>query len=324
MTIVDVHVHALPDEQVAALEEHAGAPVAEGGALEIDGARVPLPPAMRDPAALVAQLDARGIDVGVLSAVPPTLGYTWPVDAAVTLADAANRGLAAFAAATGGRCGWLAVAPLQDAEAGAEVLARAREAGAAGALIGSNVVGANLDDPALRPFFAAAARLRMPLLVHAVDVLAESERMSRHYFSNLVGYPYEAGLAVGSIIASGMLDELPDLDVMFCHGGGTAPGLAGRWDRGWDAAGGKLGATPLPQPPSTYFRRLWFDTLVYSEPMLRVLADLAGPDRLMLGSDVPFPIADPDPVARLDWLPPEDRERVLGGTAAALLPGLPG
>jgi aminocarboxymuconate-semialdehyde decarboxylase len=98
--------------------------------------------------------------------------------------------------------------------------------GAAGALIGTNVAGANLEDPGLRPFFAAASRLGAPLLVHAVDPLAP-ERLRRHYFANLVGNPYEAGLAVGSVIFGGLLDELPELRLVFCHAGGAAPALAG-------------------------------------------------------------------------------------------------
>ncbi len=72
------------------------------------------------------------------------------------------------------------------------------------------------------------------------------------------------------------------------------------------------------------FRRLWFDTVVYDARTLRFLADMAGPDRLLMGTDLPFAIAEMEPVRLVDacGFTPHERAAILGDTAAALF-GIP-
>jgi aminocarboxymuconate-semialdehyde decarboxylase len=321
---IDVHVHAAPPRFLAALGAHTEV-TREGGAHSVaqGHGKLKLGAAFADPATLVARLDTMRIDVALISLVPLLLGYRMPVEAAAALAAEANAGLAEFAAAAPLRLRWLAHVPLQDAALATVLLEQAMAAGALGAQIGTNVSGANLDDPRFADFFAAAARLKAFVLVHAVDCLAP-ERLTRHYASNIIGNPYEAGLAVGSVILGQVAERAPGMHMCFCHGGGAAPALAGRWDQGWSS--GRLDGTVLPRAPSRYFRNLWFDTLVYGEEQLRLLAALAGPDRLLLGSDAPFPIAEADPVGfvkRATWLSAGEQAAILGGNAAALL-GLTG
>ncbi len=115
-------------------------------------------------------------------------------------------------------------------------------------------------------------------------------------------------------------EAAPALQLCSCHGGGAAPVLAARWDRAWSIS--RLGGTTLPQPPSSAFRSLWFDSLCYGEEQLRLLISLAGADRVLLGSDNPFPIAHPHPVESIraiGWLNKTEQDAILGGNAQALL-----
>lgn len=317
---IDVHVHAAPPAFLAALGQYTEVSN-EGGAYKVKQGhgQLKLGREFSDPQALVAKLDATGIDLALISLVPLLLGYRLPAAAANALAAEANASLAAFAAAAPTRLRWLAHVPLQDVAVSIQLLEQVMAAGALGVQIGTNVEGRNLDDSVFEDFFAAASRLRAFVLVHAVDCLAP-ERLTRHYANNIIGNPYEAGLAVGSVILGQVAARAPQMNMCFCHGGGAAPALAARWDQGWKS--GRLDGTVLAEAPSAGFRRLWFDTLVYGEEQLRLLIALAGADRVLLGSDAPFPIAEADPVGfvrRLSWLDEAQKSAILGGSAAALL-----
>jgi aminocarboxymuconate-semialdehyde decarboxylase len=320
--IVDVHVHVAPPEFLAALGKVAEVvplPGVEGGVrASLHNQVVPMPPPFLRPEALLARLDQAGIDVAVISLVPLLLGYWLAPEEARAIAVEANRGIARFAAASPERFRWLAHVPMQDVAAAIDVLTEAMAAGAQGALIGTNVAGRNLDDPALHRFFAAAADLGAFVLVHANDCLAP-ERFARHYLHNLVGNPVEAGLAVASVIMGRVLEQSKPLNLCFCHGGGAAAGMAARWDQGWKT--GRSGGTALPRAPSSYFRSLYFDSLCYGPEQLKLLVSLAGADRIMIGTDTPFPIAEADPagfIRGIPWLGEADKAAILGGTARAL------
>lgn len=321
--VIDVHVHAAPRRYLKALAQITSVEERDGAFLVADidqmGGPLRLGADFHEPERLLARLDACGVDIGVVSLATMMLGYQRPTITAVRLAEAANAGLAEFAATGHGRFRWLATVPFQDLGQSLRILGDAMRAGASGVQIGSNVNGRNLDDPVFAEFFTAAAELRAFVLVHSVDCLAP-QRLARHYLSNIVGNPYESGLAVGSVIFGRVLERAPGLRLCFCHGGGAAPAMAARWDRAW--AIGRLDGTTLERAPSSYFRDVWFDSLVYGEEQLRLLTALAGTDRVLLGSDTPFPIADPEPVARLRriaWLSDDQRNAILGANVAPLL-----
>lgn len=321
--IVDVHIHVAPPEFLAALGE-AGAGVVPNpdgvGVLVSSGElRLHLSPEFLSPEVLVKKLDALGIDVAVVSIATLLVDYRIGFDEASKVAAAANLGMARFVSFAPNRMKWLAHVPMQDQASAPRILEDAIALGALGAQIGTHVNGANLDEPQFRPFFAKAAELDAFLLVHAVDCMA-AHRLERHYASNLVGNPYESGLAVASVIFGRVYEQRTPLHMCFCHGGGAAPALAGRWDRAWSI--NRLGGTKLSQSPSAHFRSLWFDSLCYGEEQLRLLIALAGADRILMGSDQPFPLADPNPVSfisKLSWLTPAQRRGITGENAKALL-----
>jgi aminocarboxymuconate-semialdehyde decarboxylase len=151
-----------------------------------------------------------------------------------------------------------------------------------------------------------------PFLLEAV------ERFGRHYLQNLVGYPFETTLAAGSLILGGTLDRFPALDVVLVHGGGFLPYHIGRFDRAH--TGREEARADGAGQPSGYLRRFHYDTLVQMPRALAFLVDLVGSDRVLLGSDHPFWMGDPEPVkvVRDAGLSGDAERAILGANAARL------
>ena len=139
-----------------------------------------------------------------------------------------------------------------------------------------------------------------------------------YHLGNLIGNPTEDAIASASLIFGGVLDAYPGLRIYIAHGGGSCAFLAGRWDRGWRVR--PESREHLRAAPSTYLRRLAFDSLTHGDAQLDFLLRQAGASQVMLGTDYPYDMGEPDPVARIEaqGLGDADRDRVLGGNAAAM------
>jgi aminocarboxymuconate-semialdehyde decarboxylase len=145
--------------------------------------------------------------------------------------------------------------------------------------------------------------------------------MSRYYFPLIVGNPLETALAISKLIYGAVLERLPDLRICFAHGGGAFPFTLGRLDYGWSVR--PEGSASIPRPPSEYARLLYFDSLSHGPANLRFIAERFGPDRIMMGSDYPFDMGAPDPVAMVDeaGLDAATRRAVEGANAVRFLKG---
>jgi aminocarboxymuconate-semialdehyde decarboxylase len=212
----------------------------------------------------------------------------------------------------------LAAVPLQDPQLAADELRFAVERlGLRGAMIDPNALGRPLGDRAFDPFWRAAADLGAPVILHPF-LLEAVERFGRHYLHNLVGYPFETTLAAASLILGGTLDRFPALDVVLVHGGGFLPYHIGRFDRG-HAGRDEVRADGAGRP-SGYVRRFHYDTLVQFPRALAYLVDVVGADRVLLGSDHPFWMGDPQPRAVVSeaGLGADARRLILGDNAARL------
>ena len=174
---IDVHWHYAPQ---AYRERMAG-----------HDARLPPMPELYEPALQVAEMDRRGIDLAAVSPFPGLLQYRLDADEGLRLHQLVNDSIADLVAAYPNRYVGLATVPLQDPTLAVQELERAMQVkGLRGVEICTNVAGRNLDDPALRPFFRAAAELGAFVFVHPTDVLAP-ERLSRYHLANLIGNPTE-------------------------------------------------------------------------------------------------------------------------------------
>ena len=209
----------------------------------------------------------------------------------------------------------LATVPLQDGHLAAAVLREAIDAGMPGAMIGTQPYGnhGNLDDPTLDPFWEAAAELAVPIVVHPMFGSADA-RLSDYEMMNAVGRVSDISIALSRLLFSGHLLRYPDLVVVASTGGGALPYMLGRLARNHAAFPGKVA------DPEEGFARLYFDSIVFQPDVLRYLADKVGVERIMLGSDYPFPIGDPAPRAVIETagFASEEVELMLSGVARKL------
>jgi aminocarboxymuconate-semialdehyde decarboxylase len=283
----------------------------------------PLTPDFYAAERMIEDMDRWGMQMAAISPAPPTLSY-WAVPAAAReLAPRINESIAARVKEYPDRFVGLATVPLQDIEASvAEIRRAVRSLGLAGCMIGSNVDGKNLDHPDFHPFFATVAELDVPLFVHPY-IPAGAERMQDYYLHNLIGMVGETGLAIASVLYGGVLERWPDLKLVFAHAGGVFPYIVGRMDHGYRVRQRECRAA-IPQPPSAYLRRLYFDNITFEPRALRYLVDLVGADHLLIGSDYPFDMGPANPVSEVtgNTLLTADEQRQIAGATAAVLFGL--
>jgi aminocarboxymuconate-semialdehyde decarboxylase len=205
-------------------------------------------------------------------------------------------------------------------KAAAELRHAITKLGLVGVELATTVDGLELDDPSLEPFWTAAEELKALLLVHPGASLA-GRIASRYGLANLVGNPAESTIAIAHLIFGGVLERHPDLRLIIVHGGGFAPYQIGRWDRGF-STGTRGAAEHLTRSPGEWLRTLYFDTVLHSPQSLRHLIDVVGIERVVLGSDYPYVMGEPEPVRALDaveGLDDEARDLILHGNVSALL-----
>ncbi|KAF2414851.1 amidohydrolase [Microbacterium sp. B35-04] len=327
--VTDVHAHLLLPALHAEVERRAPEGVAEAADLErrrngveslqasgaMVGARIPK---LTDVNARLAAMDAQGVERQWVS-VSPNHFYPWaPEGLAVWVAMETNRLIAQHVAQAPDRLTGLGVVPLQHPSRIVEYLDDAvLGRGLAGVEISSFAGDVELSDERLEPFWARAAELGCVVFLHPFGCSLD-ERLDRFYLSNTVGQPTENAVALSHLIFAGVLDRHPGLKIVAAHGGGYLPFAIGRSDRAWRVRPEAHGCV---HQPSSYLKKLWFDTVVHDPVALRHLVEVAGAGRVLLGSDFPFDMGLDDPVSfvRGAGLPAELTQRILGGNADALL-----
>ena len=339
--VVDVHAHVL----LPALAQFvaASAPADFAAAQELDARRQgaeSLPhsgamikerwPQLVDLSRRLADMDAAGVDVQLVSPSPSHYYYFAGPDLAAETARRANTAVMELVEAAPGRLAGLGLVPLQHPELMVAALEHAvQECGLLGVEIGSYAPGGDsgtgtrpnagtveLSDPRLEPFWARAEELGAVIFLHPFGCSLD-ERLDRFYLSNTVSQPAENAVALSHLIFAGVLDRYPGLKLVAAHAGGYLPTTLGRSDRAWRV---RPEAHGCAEPPSSYVRQMWFDSLTHSPAELRALAGIAGADRILLGSDYPFDMGTDDPVGevRAAGLASKDESMILAGNAAGL------
>ncbi len=322
---VDIHAHFIPSsfiEQVRrgpALDEiQIQHQEGQEWVIHPQGYRYPLAPEFFDLEAKLAHMDQLGIDVTVLSIAPPLFFYWLDADLAREFSQMANEALASLASQSNGRLYGMATVPLQEPEAAAVELRRAVvDLGLRGALIGTTMEEVPLDDHRFDPFFDTAAELGVPLVLHPYYVGLKPQ-FQDFYMTNLIGNPLETAVAATRLILSGCLDRHPDVTVVLVHAGGFMPYQSGRLDHGFRVRAETSAA--IDTPPSSYLRRFYYDTITHAGVPLKFLVELVGSDRVVLGTDIPFDMADTRFSRYLNDFIPDDqaRQAVDGGNAVRL------
>ncbi|MEW2018875.1 amidohydrolase family protein [Rhodococcus sp. NPDC076796] len=303
--IIDVHAHAIVPEVEAVVAGHPG--LAAHRALDalrngsesqqVSGRMVASRiPQLTSIDRRIADMDAAGIDVQVVSPSPSQYHYWADRELAEVVTSSANRGIAALVAEEPSRLTGLGLIALQHPDAAVDALDDAvLTCGLAGVEISSFAPGVELSDERLEPFWSRAAHLGAVVFLHPFGCSLD-ERLDRYYLSNTVGQPVENAVALSHLIFSGVLDRHPGLKVVAAHGGGYLPTYLGRSDHAWRV---RPEARRCALPPSDYLGRITFDSLVHGPGALRALIDAVGPQSVVLGSDYPFDMGNENPVAEL-------------------------
>ncbi len=320
--ILDLHSHYFPAGAATARSpvRVEPAPSAEAGAqvrLSVAGHDFVVPAAVADLAAQLTDAQTQGLDRRALLPPPFTVLYELAGGDGTAWARQLNEAMAADAATDARLAGFATVALQAGGDSAAKELDHAvGSLGLAGVEILTSVVGRGLDEPELEQFWAAAAELGVPVVIHP-HYVAGAERMGGYHLRNLIGNPAETALTGARLLFSGLLSAHPGLKVVLCHGGGALPHLIGRLRHGYRHRPEFAAAAD----PELGLRQLYYDTVVFDPLVLRHLAELVGADRLVLGSDFPFDMAEERPAAfvRQAGLSEADTAAVLHG-GGRLLP----
>jgi aminocarboxymuconate-semialdehyde decarboxylase len=340
--IVDVHAHLSLPELQAYVQQEEPIGLAAQAALE---ARRNGPESLANSGVMVqdrwprltqlplrlADMDATGVDIQVVSPTPVHYYYFARPEVAMTVARRSNEAIRDLVAEAPTRLRGLGSVPLQHPDLMVEALEHAVvQCGLLGVQIGSYAptfrteptasdatdTTVELSDPRLEPFWASAERLGAIVFLHPYGCSLD-ERLDRFYLANTVSQPAENAVALSHLIVAGVLDRYPGLKLIAAHGGGYLPTTLGRSDRAWSV---RPEAHGCARPPSSYLSSLYFDSLVHSPRELRALVEAAGADHVLMGSDYPFDMGSDDPVGevRAAGLDETAQAQILSGTARAL------
>ena len=320
--IVDCHAHLVPPELLAAIRKDAATfpsvrLIADNGSLALAFAggkpTRPVSKPLSDIPARLAWMAKNGIDKQVVGGWVDMFGYELPGAEAEAWSRLTNDILLATAKAEP-RFIPLATVPLQDGKLAAAVLREAHAAGFKGVMIGTQPKGRGgvLDDASLDPFWEAANELGSIVTAHPVFESGD-DRVHDYGMANAVGRVTDTMIAMSRLIYSGHVARYSNIKMLALIGGAALPFIVGRLRTNY-MLDKKLG------DPDAALASMYYDTIVQDPRTLRYLADMVGAERIMMGSDMPFPIGDLTPMKVVADTRFSDAERasINGGLAQKL------
>jgi len=296
--VIDVHAHFIPkllyERYDANAAKFPGVKLlrdGKGTRMQFPGGDPtrPISPKLSDTADRCAWMDKNGIDHQLVGGWLDSFGYELPSGEGLAWSryynDCLHEELREETRFTP-----LATVPLQHGGLAAEVLSEALDKGFGGVMIGTLPKGnaGNLDDPTLDAFWQAASDLKAAVFMHPMFLCGEP-RLADYDLVNAIGRLADTSIAVSRLLFSGHLLKFPGMKFVISHGGAALPYALGRLARNHANSQGKYA------DPRKGFEAMYFDSCVFDADSLEYLARKASPARIMLGSDQPFPIGDPEP-----------------------------
>lgn len=276
-----------------------------------------------DPDVRLADMDADGVQTQVVSPTPVFFNYARTGEQAAKIATIFNDLALDITGPVGDRMIPFCQVPLQDPDLACKELDRCLDNGHRGVEIGNHVGDRDLDDAGVVEFLQHCASRDVPVFVHPWDMTG-SPRLDRWMAKWLVGMPAESHLSILAMILGGVFDRVDDrLKIGFAHGGGSFAFWLGRMENAWHRRNDVIGTSEFP--PSHYLGRFYVDSVVFDERALRLLVDTIGSERVMVGSDYPYPLGERpvgEVVVKSEFLEPATRDLILRGNAERFL-GLP-
>ena len=327
-SIIDFHAHLIPPKLVETLQrkgQEFGVDVAGSGlapTIRLEGSSwtKPIPLQLTRIDERIETLDRQGIDKQVMASWIDFSGYTMPEASGTKFSELQNELIAEVVAGRPDRFMGAATVPMQSPKEAVKVLERAiHDLNFRSVQIATYFGGDRfLDDPALDPVWEAAEAMGVLLYFHPYDETPPNGTKD-YFLHNIVNYPLQTAIAIPRMIFAGVFHRFPRLKVCFPHGGGYLPYQFGRIRRA-AVVRPETKAHGYSGDPLDLLKTFYFDTIVHNPASLRYLADMVGADRLVMGSDYPFDMNDPDPVASVKaGIAPEHQASVLGGLALELL-----
>jgi aminocarboxymuconate-semialdehyde decarboxylase len=260
----------------------------------------------------IADMDRMDLDVMAVSCAPMQFYYMVDPSLGAESSQLVNDGIAAAVAKHPKRLTGLGTVPLQDTDLALKELERCvNDLGFHGIQIGARVRDEELSAKRLEPFWARCEELGVLIFVHPSSF--SSPRFSQHYLLNIVGNPLDTSVAMHYLIFDGVMARYPKIKFYLSHGGAFPASYAARMDHAY-------GARPdcrehIFEPPSTYLKRFYFDTIVFAVDQLEFLIKKYGADHVAIGTDYPADMGEYNPVEhvyQVDGLSEADRENICG------------
>ncbi|MED4226343.1 amidohydrolase family protein [Neobacillus cucumis] len=232
----------------------------------------------------LAEQEMAGVTHSVISPIPQLFMYDFPDEIVTEISSVYNRSLAEWTHSASERLSALGTVPLTNPVLAAEVLHDAMNLGLKGVIIGPGLEGQMLSNEFFIPFFEEANRMKAIVFIH--PLLCEDPRLKRRMMPNLIGVPWETTVCATDLLLSGLIDQFPDVKIVFAHGGGFLPYQIGRLDKGYEQW--TLVSSKLKAKPSEYLKRFWYDTVLWNQDSLDFLIKTVGEEQVVPGSDYPF------------------------------------
>lgn len=272
-----------------------------------------------DPEVRIAEMKQHQADMQVICTIPVMFSYWAKAKDGLEVSQFLNDDIAFTVTNHPDKFIGLATVPMQDTDLAVKELERSMNNGFKGVQIGSNVNNLNLNETQFDEFFAACESLNAAILIHPWQMMGQ-EHMSKYWLPWLVGMPAEISRAICSMIFGGVFEKYKNLKVCFAHGGGSFLPTISRIEHGWDCRP-DLVAIDNQKNPKEYLGKFWVDSHVCDHKMLQYVIDLVGADKVVQGSDYPFPLGEavPGELVRTAPLSSSEKEKIMGSAAKAWL-----